>query len=629
MLNENERYEKFEILFVYFINRELKKMTKSASEAKPDRFSRGITFLNTKDSERESIWRSRSKLFVTFFSSLLIFALFSSVNGDEPIVLKVKTAVNPDNALIIDFKVKLNKPAILKISYWNEEAGAFKYKPQLDFSTSQRFSILRLRAETTYRYSLVAMDQEGHRSEKFTGKFTTGPLPPEIADISIKLTQGKRTTYPLTLFDQNTNFFNGYIAVDSTGQIVWYYQNPLVEQVGNIIKMPSGNYLYASGFFLSGSSNTLVEITPFGRMVRQSPLICNSSVPVIGGVDLHDMQYVDGKILHLGQLAPKVHGFSRPQLGGTIREWNLGTNTDRLVWNPFDFLNPVSDRSSLSNVIIDLSCKAAIPAQDWIHSNALAIGLDNNFIYGSRSLSHVISLGQHPDPRNEEIAVCHPSRKDLPCRQWILGGIDSDFTFPNPDDQFYNQHNPQQIINLRGQKATRCAARQSQIDSREDYILEYEGFRARIDMAKPQQAGCHLLTPRVNKSSKFKTNILLYDDGNERPASQGGQYSRALELELNFKTMEAKKVWEYRHKPDIFTDAVGSVTRLDNGNTVIDFGFPPVQDPTTPPTLRIIEVTRKGKIVAEINVKASKKVGDNLIYRAHVLDTLAGEKQVP
>ncbi len=54
------------------------------------------------------------------------------------------------------------------------------------------------------------------------------------------------------------------------------------------------------------------------------------------------------------------------------------------------------------------------------------------------------------------------------------------------------------LINQRGQKVTRCAARQSQIDSREDYILKYEGFRARIDMAKPQQAGCHLLTSRVN-----------------------------------------------------------------------------------------------------------------------------------
>ncbi len=44
-------------------------------EAKSDRFSRGGTFLNTKDSERESIWRSRSKQVVIFFGLGLILLL--------------------------------------------------------------------------------------------------------------------------------------------------------------------------------------------------------------------------------------------------------------------------------------------------------------------------------------------------------------------------------------------------------------------------------------------------------------------------------------------------------------------------------------------------------------------------
>ncbi len=36
-------------------------------------------------------------------------------------------------------------------------------------------------------------------------------------------------------------------------------------------------------------------------------------------------------------------------------------------------------------------------------------------------------------------------------------------------------------------------------------ILEYEGFRARIDLAKPQQVGCHLLGARVNNRDLQKS----------------------------------------------------------------------------------------------------------------------------
>jgi hypothetical protein len=47
-------------------------------------------------------------------------------------------------------------------------------------------------------------------------------------------------------------------------------------------------------------------------------------------------------------------------------------------------------------------------------------------------------------------------------------------------------------------------------------ILEYEGFRARIDMAKPQPAVCHLIECRVSnhvgdheRSEPFRNAYLL------------------------------------------------------------------------------------------------------------------------
>jgi hypothetical protein len=38
------------------------------------------------------------------------------------------------------------------------------------------------------------------------------------------------------------------------------------------------------------------------------------------------------------------------------------------------------------------------------------------------------------------------------------------------------------------------------------------------------------------------------DNGDGRPAAEGGQYSRALELALDWNSMTASKVWEYRHQ---------------------------------------------------------------------------------
>ena len=61
-------------------------------------------------------------------------------------------------------------------------------------------------------------------------------------------------------------------------------------------------------------------------------------------------------------------------------------------------------------------------------------------------------------------------------------------------------------------------------DLSEEFILEQEGFRAKIDMAKPQQAICLIFDQRVNNSRSscptdptdpsvklsFQTSLLIY-----------------------------------------------------------------------------------------------------------------------
>ncbi len=63
-------------------------------------------------------------------------------------------------------------------------------------------------------------------------------------------------------------------------------------------------------------------------------------------------------------------------------------------------------------------------------------------------------------------------------------------------------------------------------------------------------------------------NITLFDNGNQHSP----QYSRGVEYKLDEKNMTATLVWEYRHSPDIYANAMGSTQRLPNGNTIIGWG---------------------------------------------------------
>jgi Arylsulfotransferase (ASST)/Secretion system C-terminal sorting domain len=61
----------------------------------------------------------------------------------------------------------------------------------------------------------------------------------------------------------------------------------------------------------------------------------------------------------------------------------------------------------------------------------------------------------------------------------------------------------------------------------------------------------------------------LFDNGNQHTPN----YSRAVEYKLDEQNKTADLVWEYRHNPDIYNAAMGSVERLPNGNTLIGWGL--------------------------------------------------------
>lgn len=100
-------------------------------------------------------------------------------------------------------------------------------------------------------------------------------------------------------------------------------------------------------------------------------------------------------------------------------------------------------------------------------------------------------------------------------------------------------------------------------------------------------------------SAKYLSNgnILIYDNGNLKP----NKYSRAVEYSLDLTNKIAKKVWEYRHSPDIYNGNMGSVQRLRNGNTLINYS-----------NGKVLEIKPDKTIAFEIN----SLYDDNFIYLA-------------
>ncbi|MEO1289138.1 MAG: aryl-sulfate sulfotransferase [Chloroflexota bacterium] len=93
-------------------------------------------------------------------------------------------------------------------------------------------------------------------------------------------------------------------------------------------------------------------------------------------------------------------------------------------------------------------------------------------------------------------------------------------------------------------------------------------------------------------------NILLFDNHTNDPTVG----SRAVEYAIDEENRTATLVWSY--ESGRFAPAMGSVQRLDNGNTLIGWG--------TAPRPNVTEVTMEGNIVYELNLPESQ-----ITYRAY------------
>ena len=514
----------------------------------------------------------------------------SPVLGDPeaPVITGVQHAIHPANSLIFDFGVDLNSPARLWVEYWPADgAGGVVRTALTDQSdTHHDLQVMRLYFDTEYCYQVYATTGSSPEtestggalvSESVPGWFTTGSVPPTLADAQFVRTFGGQS-YDLTLMEYNATGFTGALAIDRDGVIVWYYEHPT--RVGAIAQKGNYNLLFNvfDGVFME-------EIRPDGTSVAKiSDALSDGTICSPEGRWHHEMQIQPGnKVYTLGseirtvdfpaspgartlrqivywdmEGQPQVMTVTssaglRNQTGDTIVIWDQDAATTSQAFSLFDVLNPLTDRTDASDSTASFKwegCDGAITSEDWTHSNALWVAEDGNVLMSIRHLNQIIAI-----------------KPDFTGLAWRLGGPGGDFTFPDPSDQFYHQHSTKMLPG---------------------------------------------------------GNVLLFDNGNGRPAAEGGSYSRALELELDLTNMTAKKVWEYRHSPDLFAGCCSNVTRLENGNTVLVFGAQNAVNVCCR-KFTVVESDANGNAVSVIE---NAHPGKGIQYRVYPIGSINGEAAV-
>jgi hypothetical protein len=494
-------------------------------------------------------------LFCNKVKSILLVAaiivVLIPVSGCSNTSLQNITAtIDNNNSLIFHIQGSAKTPGVVTVQYWSQGVGPLVTAPVPTGNNTFSVEIMRLRPSTKYDFQVFLAGSSGVPVLQYQGAFTSGVLPPGLQNAKIRLIQGI-PTYDLLLLDYNCTNFNGIVAIDSEGQIVWYFQND--NQVFTLAQESNYNLVFNEVSLNVGYA--MKEVAPDGSTLHSiNDILADGSLSAPHGRWNHEMLLrPDNKVWTIGaDIRPiNIDGNDTMQTGGTIEQWDIGKGTVTRLVSLFDILDPVTDRTQDSDVTSGFFWEGsknefAGEAEDWTHSNSLSVLPNGDILMSNRHLNQIIAI-----------------KPDFSGVDWKLGGVGSDFTFPKASDQFYHQHYVNMLPN---------------------------------------------------------GDILLFDNGNLRPDDQGGQYSRAEELKLDFNTMQATKVWEYRNTPDLYSSAVGSVIRLNNGNTVVDFGVDSSNE--TPSIYTVVEAGPNGNPVAITTISSPGK-GDQ--YRAIPADSLNGE----
>ena len=503
---------------------------------------------------------------ILFIAILLIF--FSACNNteadnksidlDKIKVIKNESLIDPNNSLISNINIVLNHPAKLFIEYENDRAGTFKSVKSGEEKESHSIQIFRLKPNSTYKYKIKAINNAAIEKIIGKGEFTTGDLPEALKSIE---TVAKGNFTPELLLSEihigpPLNLTESYMFImDKDSEIVWYYLNKTIENHKPLMILAiSQKENYNLTFNLGSPFDycCIREITPSGKIVDNLP-----SGPVDGVSHREHLLLDNNRILYSAYEYRKID------------DSNISGDSDvpvagfsLRIWDQTSGLT-TEVWNSFDSIGIENRHHWTEILDQWPPS-----GFYNRKLSVPELIKHVpwtsANSIQKADNGNYIISIPDLNQiisisEDFKQIFWRLGGENSDFRFEDETNKFYHQHTAEQLPN---------------------------------------------------------GNILLFDNGRNRPEEEGGTYSRALELTMNTYDRIANKVWEYIPEPQIFSPNRSSAYRLENGNTLMNF----VGNPRT-----IIEVDNNGEEVYKAIMNTNTDQGS---FRVYGLQSINGETKV-
>jgi Arylsulfotransferase (ASST) len=295
--------------------------------------------------------------------------------------------VLPAAGLVQPMRIQFPRPRAVTLDYWTTDGPRLRVTSAAD--RAHDLLLTRLRPDRTYRYEVVGTGVEG--------AFRSAPLPADLVAVDVQVSGS--ATQPLVLLhffaDEG---FRGYVVVDPTGSIVWYWRTA---------DFPFGATRRANGnFVFMDKGRGLVEVTADGAVVSEL------AQDVAAREMHHDAIATPANtILFLAFDERTVDG--QRVLGEAIWEWTPETGAAAQRWSSWDHLSLTADRGPRFGL-------------EWMHANALALGSRGNVLLSTHYLNQVLSLSP-----------------DLASIEWRLGGVNATVTVDGT--AFTGQHTPTEI----------------------------------------------------------------------------------------------------------------------------------------------------------------------------------------
>lgn len=507
----------------------------------------------------------------------------------------VEVLSNPRNVLSALVRVSTDASSTAGLVAESEDGHRVTTDPG-ESGTDHELALVGMRPELTYEVTVSATGEDGAAIDVGAPfEVTSGALPDYFPPMELEVdpdrSQEGLTLVSLKPWSEGTEAPNYAVVVDSEGYVVWYHPESL--GILDVRLLPGGTLLYTR------DETVVAEVDMLGRPVRTlagrvateiaperldgrkrvgededvTPIDTDSVHHELGVLPNGNLLLLSTELLEregpalCGEDADTVtyEAISDivveadPDTGEVVHSWSLSD-----VYDPFEKPGDEMCREGQTLAPPNFFYPDAESARDWTHGNSAVLDEERNaLIVSLRNVSTVVALRYEDDASGSAGEII-----------WELGPDDG---LPLDGEPTSYQHAAEVLDN--------------------GDILIYDNGNNPPDAAEDAPAP-------VSRAVIYRV-----DDSSEDPSE-----------------WRAEQVWEHVLDDDdgepIFTEFLGDVDELDNGNVLVTHGA--VRDDEQRLTGRVIEVIRGGADDGEVVYDLRVGSGDEqwTVYRSQRVASL-------